>query len=298
VLEHLNERPTPPKRVVVMGAGGFVGGAVAERLGGDGIAVLALGRTDVDLLAPRADERLAGLIEPGDTFVAVSARAPAKDAEMLIENMTMARAMVRALKARDGDLAHVVNISSDAVYADAPLPLTEDSPTSPASYHGVMHLAREIMFRSELATPFAIVRPTLVYGARDPHNGYGPNRFRRLAAVGQEIVLFGEGEERRDHVLIDDVAEVILRVVTYRSRGVLNVASGRVASFRGIAEMIAAHFKPPVAVKGSPRTCPMPHGGYRPFDVSACRKAFPDFLFTPLAEGLAKVRAETAGGGR
>jgi hypothetical protein len=27
----------------------------------------------------------------------------------------------------------------------------------------------------------------------DPHNGYGPNRFRRLAAAGQEIVLFGEG---------------------------------------------------------------------------------------------------------
>jgi len=298
VLEHLNERPTPPKRVVVMGAGGFVGGAVAERLGGDGIAVLALGRTDIDLLAPRADERLAGLIEPGDAFVAVSARAPAKDAEMLIENMIMARAMVRALKARDGDLAHVVNISSDAVYADAPLPLTEDSPTSPASYHGVMHLAREIMFRSELATPLAIVRPTLVYGARDPHNGYGPNRFRRLAAAGQEIVLFGEGGERRDHVLIDDVAEIILRVVTYRSQGVLNIASGQVASFRDIAKIVAAHFKPPVAVKGSPRTGPMPHGGYRPFDVSACRKAFPDFRFTPLAEGLAKIRAETAGGGR
>jgi nucleoside-diphosphate-sugar epimerase len=40
----------------------------------------------------------------------------------------------------------------------------------------------------------------------DPHNGYGPNRFRRLAAAGQEIVLFGGGEERRDHVLVDDVA--------------------------------------------------------------------------------------------
>ena len=27
-------------------------------------------------------------------------------------------------------------------------------------------------------------------------------------AGGKEIVLFGKGEERRDHVLIDDVAEV------------------------------------------------------------------------------------------
>jgi UDP-glucose 4-epimerase len=41
------------------------------------------------------------------------------------------------------------------------------------------------------------VRSTLIYGEGDPHNGHGPNRFRRLAAAGQEIVLFGEGEERR-----------------------------------------------------------------------------------------------------
>jgi len=49
--------------------------------------------------------------------------------------------------------------------------------------------------------PLAILRPTLVYGAGDPHNGYGPNRFRRLASANQPIVLFGEGEERRPAVL-------------------------------------------------------------------------------------------------
>jgi UDP-glucose 4-epimerase len=30
----------------------------------------------------------------------------------------------------------------------------------------------------------------------------------------------------------------------------------------------------------------MPHNGYRPFDVSATRAAFPDFRYTPLREGL------------
>ena len=65
-----------------------------------------------------------------------------------------------------------------------------------------MHLVREVMLRSALTAPLAILRPTLLYGAADPHNGYGPNRFRRLAAAGQDIVLFGEGEEQRDHVLI------------------------------------------------------------------------------------------------
>jgi hypothetical protein len=34
----------------------------------------------------------------------------------------------------------------------------------------------------------------------------------------------------------------------------------------------------------------MPHNGYRPFDIAACRRAFPDFRYTPLEEGLRKSR--------
>jgi hypothetical protein len=38
----------------------------------------------------------------------------------------------------------------------------------------------------------------------------------------------------------------------------------------------------------------MPHNGYRPFDIAACRAAFADFIFTALPEGIAKVQRETA----
>jgi nucleoside-diphosphate-sugar epimerase len=152
--------------------------------------------------------------------------------------------------------------------------------------HGTMHLARELMLKATVKAPLAVVRSTLIYGEGDPHNGYGPNRFRRLAAAGQEIVLFGEGEERRDHVLIDDVAEIVCRVIEHRSRGTLNIATGEVYSFRDIAERIAAMAKPVVAVRGTPRQGEMPHGGYRPFDIAACRRAFPDFRYTSLADGL------------
>ena len=135
-----------------------------------------------------------------------------------------------------------------------PDPLTEESCAEPGSLHGAMHLARELMLKSVVTAPLAILRPSLLYGAADPHNGYGPNRFRRLAAAGQEIMLFGEGEERRDHVHIDDVAELIWRVLARRSRGTLNVATGEVMSFRQIAERIAAMAMPAVAVRGSPRS--------------------------------------------
>ena len=288
MLEHRYSQPRPPERVVVMGAGGFVGGAVVERLASEQAEVLALTRQDVDLLQEGAAQRLAELLRPEDALVAASAIAPCKDLAMLRDNLTIIGALAEALRRRP--LAHVLNIGSDAVYADSSEPLTEASCASPGSLHGIMHLTREVVLDEAAGeAAFASLRPTLIYGAQDPHNGYGPNRFRRLAAEGQEIVLFGEGEERRDHVHIDDVADLAVRILLHRSVGRLNAATGAVVSFREVAEMVVSHFDRPVAITGSPRTGPMPHGGYRAFDPAATFAAFPDFGYTRPAEGIARV---------
>ena len=284
MLEHAYAQPKKPERVVVIGSGGFVGRAIAHRLAAEGIAHLALGRAELDLLAEGAGAKLAGLLRPGDAVVTAAAIAPCKNTAMLVDNMRIVQTLVEGLSAVP--VAHVVNISSDAIYADGPVPLTEETPAAPTSLHGAMHLAREIALRSELRAPIAMLRPTLIYGAADPHNGYGPNRFRRLAAAGQEIVLFGEGEERRDHVAVGDVAEIAVRVLKHGSRGALNIASGEVHSFRSVADMAVGLAAKPVPIKSSPRTGAMPHNGYRPFDVSATKVAFPDFGYTPLREGL------------
>jgi nucleoside-diphosphate-sugar epimerase len=297
-LRHSFQSPHRPERVVVVGAGGFVGAAIADRLERDATEVLRLRRSDVDLLAADAADRLSGLLRDGDVLVAAAAIAPCKTALQLRDNMTLALAIVQAAAARV-KLSHVVNISSDAVYADCEAPLTETASRAPETLHGVMHLARELMFVDAFGGMLATLRPTLIYGVGDPHNGYGPNRFRRLAASGKPIVLFGEGEERRDHVAIDDVAEIAARVIFRRSIGALNVATGEVASFRDIAQMMAALSDHPVAISGSPRSGPMPHNGYRPFDIAACRAAFPDFSYTVLNDGLARaIRDEAAASGK
>ena len=285
MLAHLLAAPANPTRTVVLGAAGFVGAAAVRSLRGAGASVLALGRADLDLTAPGASDRLAGLLKPDDALVFVSAHAPCKNAAMLIENVRMAEAVCSALRSKP--VAHLVYVSSDAVYRDSASPLVESSCAEPASPHGAMHLAREVLLRAEYPGPLAILRPTLIYGADDPHNGYGPNRFRRLAAQGQDIVLFGEGEERRDHVDVENVGELVCRIARSRSTGVLNAVSGEVASFRELAEFTAAQYSPRVAVRSSPRSGPMPHGGYRPFDASAIAQAFPDFRPTPWREGVA-----------
>jgi len=294
MLHHHNATPGLPARTVILGAGGFIGGATLRKLGGSGSAALGLGRKDLDLLDDRAAVALAAQLRVDDALVIVAARAPCKTPAMMLENIRMMAAVGEALAKRP--VAQLVYISSDAVYADGPLPLSEASVAAPTSLHGAMHLAREQMLQAIAgATPLAILRPTLVYGAGDPHNGYGPNKFRRQANRGEAIVLFGEGEERRDHVDVDDIAEIVRLVLAHRSAGVLNIATGTVASFRAVADKAVALSPRKVEIKGSPRNGPMPHNGYRSFDSAATLRAFPQFRYTALDEGLERAQRQEFG---
>jgi UDP-glucose 4-epimerase len=76
MLTHLLASPQLPARTVVIGAGGFVGGAIAKRVAELGGEVAALSRAQVDLLAPDAAQRLASLLRAGDAVVAAAAKAP------------------------------------------------------------------------------------------------------------------------------------------------------------------------------------------------------------------------------
>jgi len=284
MLEHLHTKPVKPRRVVVVGAGGFVGGAIARELARDGVPVLGLTRKEVDLTADGAAAAVTEKLEPEDSVVFVSALAPARTSAMLLQNLCMAEAVGQALSARP--VAHLLYISSDAVYADDANPVTERSCCQPSSLHGMMHAARELMLKTDVKVPLAILRPSLLYGARDPHNGYGPNRFRRLAEKGETITLFGEGEEQRDHIYIDDVARLVALVLSHRSRGTLNVATGVSTSFREIAEKVVSLSGKRPEIRGTPRQNPITH---RHFDITDCLKTFPQFRYTPLQDGLTRA---------
>ncbi len=293
MLNHQNQEPVSPKRVVLIGGASFIGSAVAQQLEGK-TTVLSLGRANVDLTADGAANKLAGFLKADDAVVAISAQAPCRNVDDFLVNAEIIKTLTKALEQQP--VAHLVNISSDAVYPDEPVPLSEAVPAAPTSMHGAMHLAREIALRG-LSIPMATLRPTLVYGDSDPHNGYGPNQFRRKANKNEPITLFGEGEERRDHVLVDDVAELVVRVLFSGSTGVLNAATGTVTTFKEVAEKAVTLSGQTVEINGSPRKGPMPHNGYRPFDPVETTQAFPDFSYTTLDDGMKQAQTTEFGNG-
>lgn len=316
MLTHLQARPIPPTRVVLLGASGFVSRALQTRLAAAGLPFLAIGSSEIDLSLPDSAARLAERLHPCDTVVMLAALTPDKgrDVATLVRNLRMAEHIVAWLAA-GGRCTHFVYLSSDAVYDAHQIPLDEDSSREPTDLYALTHTAREMMLQSALegtGIPLAIVRPTTLYGPGDTHRNYGPNRFVRTAIADGVITLFGEGEERRSQVYIDDAAEILTRLVLYRSRGTLNLANRPAVSFRDVAECVIRHAGRAVRIESVERVAPVRRRPFKPTQIArfiytlgrptgpvihrtfangALFKAFPDFAFLPLEEGIRRFAA-------
>jgi nucleoside-diphosphate-sugar epimerase len=86
-----------------------------------------------------------------------------------------------------------------------------------------------------------------------------------------------------------------VQILLHRSTGVLNAVTGVATSFREVAHIVARQFEPAAEVRSAPRQGPRPHLLHRFFDITECYKAFPEFHFEPLEQGLARVHREVSG---
>jgi UDP-glucose 4-epimerase len=313
MLKHLNTAPQRPARVVILGARGFLSTHLQSWCGRKGIPVRAVSSREIDLMRVENAPQLTALLRADDAVVMTSGVPPDKgrDYRALMANLRMVETVIVALE--KATCAHFVCLSSDAVYYAEQIPLDEDSTREPTDLYALSHTAREMLVSTELerlGIPVAVLRLTGVYGSGDTHNAYGPNRFVRSALAEGRIVLFGNGEERRSHVYIDDAVELIGRSLERRSSGILNVAVRRALSYRRVAEHVIRLIGRPVEVAYAPRTARVIHKPYKPTQVfrflynlgrpigpvvhrtflnSAVFAAFPDFAFTPLEKGLTSL---------
>lgn len=289
MLIHKNESKTQPKRIVVLGTQGFVASHIIRKFKQENVEIYGISKDEINLLNPDSHKQLSSILKNDDTLVIVSAIAPCKNIDMMMNNFQIIQNVCKAVE--NISLSHVIYVSSDAVYADEETLVTENSVTSPSSFHGMMHFCRELMLKQAFKNiPLAILRPSLLYGKEDPHNGYGPNRFRRIAEKNEEITLFGNGEEKRDHVFIEDVSHIVSLVAHYRSEGILNIATGDSHSFREIAEYTLSEINSNSEIKATPRNNPIVH---RHFDIANFYKAFPEFRYHKFKMGLKKIVTES-----
>jgi nucleoside-diphosphate-sugar epimerase len=285
-------------KVIVLGATGFLGRAIEAALVKAGAEVHGFSSKTLDLTDRAAFGVLDELAGPEGTLIFASAITPDKGrtVDALDANLQMAMNVGRYLEAHP--FGKVVYVSSDAVYPMSDDVVTEASPVEPADFYALAKYAGERVLANVCGAakiPLAIVRPTGVYGPGDTHNSYGPNRFITQIQNDGKVSLFGEGDDIRDHVYLDDVAEAVVGLATSEATGLFNVASGESRSFGSIVEQLQALSPVPFEVVNLPKS-----GGTsrRDFDIGRLREALPGLALTPFEEGLRRTVAARLGGTR
>ena len=241
------------------GGGGFLGGAVCDRLLRDGHHVIAVRRPGTPLADRRAGDLEHAEADLGDAasiaalvattrpeacvhLAAVGAvtRADRLDAELVAVNALSGLRLAEAL-ARVG-ARRLVSCGSSSEYGPSPEAMRESDPLRPDDPYGAakvagLHLtsaaARAVGLEAVHLRPFSIYGP----GERDMRLVAG---LVSALVDGRPIALTG-GRQARDFVFVDDVADAFARALV--APGVtgeaINVGSGRETTVRHLGLLAA-----------------------------------------------------------
>jgi UDP-glucose 4-epimerase len=245
-------------KALVTGGAGFIGSAVVDRLLAEGWAVdvlddlssgslrnLADARSDranqitfhqidirdpsvIGLIARRRPEVVFHLAAQAD--VRVSVARPAFDAEVNVVGT------LHVLEgARDAGARKVVFAASGGtLYGepdDAALPIKESYAHQPLSPYGVSKksgIDYLQAYRALHGIEFSALAMANVYGPRqDPHGEAGVVAiFAGNLLAGRQCTIFGDGNQTRDFVYVDDVADSFVRAASKGDGLVINIGSG------------------------------------------------------------------------
>lgn len=255
--------------VLVTGAAGFIGSHTCDQLLAAGHTVhgvdnfrtghrenlaaahrqAAFQLVEADITADATLDRLVAETKPHAIIhlaALVSVQESITNPELNFRLNVQATQLV-AEAARCHGVGRVVFASSAAVYGDArQLPLSEPAATHPISPYGAAKAASEAILLGHAAA-FGFTsrcqRYFNVYGPRqDPNSPYSGviSIFCKQLRAGIAPRIFGDGEQTRDFISVNDVARANVLAATAPSvvSGVANICTGRATSLNRLSEIL------------------------------------------------------------
>lgn len=252
------------KKIVVTGGAGFIGSNLARALAIDNHVVvfddLSTGHLEniKDMIDSNKIEFIKGNIVDldllkktfqGADYVFHEAAIPSVPKSVndpLQSNLINVNGTLNVLvAARDSSVKKVVYASSSSVYGNTPtLPKKEDMRPDPLSPYAVGKLSGEHychVFTQAYGLPTVALRYFNVYGPyQDPKSEYAaviPNFIARILG-GHPLIIYGDGEQTRDFIFVDDVVRANILAAGCSAIGVFNIAGGKRVSMNDLAKSI------------------------------------------------------------
>lgn len=144
------------------------------------------------------------------------------------------------LAAKDAGVEKVVIASSSSVYGDTPeLPKHEEMPCNPLSPYAVSKISGELyskVFRELYDVSTVCLRYFNVYGPKQ--NTAVIPKFIISALEGRSLTVYGDGEQTRDFIFVEDVIQANLLAMKSDCEGCFNIAYGENVSINELAKKI------------------------------------------------------------
>ncbi|GIW41601.1 MAG: CDP-abequose synthase [Candidatus Binatia bacterium] len=248
-----------PKRVLVTGAGGFVGAVLTRRLVTDGHEVHVLVRPGskywrLQGILGELHPHVADLRDGEAVREAVRAARPEwiyhlathgayawqGDAEGILATNVLGTAnLLAALEEFDYEL--FVNAGSSSEYGKKPFAMRETDPPEPVTTYGVAKVAQTLLCQQaarEKTRPIVTLRLFSVYGPFEEPTRLVPTLVRRCLE-GKELEL-ADPEIAHDFVFVEDVVEAFLRTDELRKLGgeIVNIGSGVQTTLAQLVDLV------------------------------------------------------------
>lgn len=135
--------------------------------------------------------------------------------------------------------------SGGAIYGEQQeFPASETHPENPMSPYGLTKKIGEEylkLYQRLYGLPFVVLRYANVYGPRqNPHGEAGVVAiFCQKILEGKTPVIYGDGEQTRDYVYVEDVTQANLLALNEKIEGTFNIGTGRETSVNTLFQILA-----------------------------------------------------------
>jgi len=284
---------TQLKKIIILGDSGFIGSHLKIFLTKQALdlEIIGLSSQDVDLTDAQQVSQLSQIFDHNCAIIMCSMlkKELGDDLQVYIRNMQMIYNLAQLLENKK--IAKFIYFSSAAVYGEdiENLSIDEETAINPRTYYGMAKFSSECIlskiFESE-PQKLLILRPPAIYGPGDRTKSYGPAGFIDKILNQEVITLWGDGREKREFIYIDDVSELVTKLLLINYSGVINIASGCSSSFQQIIDYIANLTDQEPRLTNRPRSKEkVDHG----FSSKLIQQIMPDFIFTTLKDGVAST---------
>ncbi|MFI6681670.1 NAD-dependent epimerase/dehydratase family protein [Kribbella sp. NPDC050470] len=246
------------ERVLVTGAAGFIGRAVVAGLRHRGVPVTAVDREPPDPSWDEGVQVVTGDLADQEVCIAAFETRPSAvvhlaaltsvlrsvDAPMqtFAQNVTITQVLLEL--SRGSGVDRFILASTNAVVGDVgTATINANLPLRPLTPYGATKAACEMLlsaYSGSYGLATAALRFTNVYGPGMSHKDSFVPRMMKAALKDEGVRIYGDGEQRRDLVYIDDVVAGIMLALdkAYDRRAI--IGSGRSVSVLEMVEAVRA----------------------------------------------------------